>query len=383
MLDPLLAVRAAPLATSLGEGGSAAILSRLLVSDASKMAYGYEGAYVVKGRKKRYKAWPMILSLVFGCVSCVVLGVAIIIAVVVITVALAPQSTLQYYAENDTRLASLPLFFCQNVSLDVSENDIAPQANFEATMYVLDYLPPMSATKNPLTFSGLQSIPSRHTYRYVAYILSQSTICVSGCIPGYTYNFYNVHIISGVANIDSFSKNPTTDSSYSLGHKRVVELCTDGYSYFTYNVSGADDYYAVVAVPERSVLITVNITVTFNRKEYSLDQVMNGSYPNCTSTTLTDPCNLPVPLGSNVLVVAGQPQNWDNNSYTPVTVSCANTRPSSFVLISVVPLVCVFLVICLAGVCGSFIAPHYSCKSKIKHEGAENAPLVPYVPKDD
>ena len=351
------------------------------------MAHGYEDAYVVKGRKERCVSWPMILSLVFGCVFCVVLGVAIIIGLVVVAVVLAQQSTLQYYSLNETRLVSLPLFFCQNVSLNVSENNIAPQANFEATMYVLDFFPHLSATENPLIFSGLRSVLSRHTFRYLAYLLSQSTISVSACVPDDIDYAYNVHIISGLANLASFSKNPTSDSSYSLNHTRVAKLCRDGYIHFTYNVSGADDYYAVVAVPEISVLsINVNFTVTFNRREYSLNQIMSGSYPNCTSTTLTDPCNLPVPLGSNVLVVAGQPQNWDNNSNTPVTVSCANTRPSSFVLISVVPLVCVLFVICLAGVCGSFITPHCNCKSKKNNDdGAENRnhPLVPYVPKDD
>ena len=352
------------------------------------MARVYGGApvnYVVKGPKKRYKAWPMILSLVFGCVSCVVLGVVIIIALVVVAVTLAEQSTLQYYAVGDTRLATLPLFFCQNVSLSVSGNSKAPQANFEATMYVLDYTPPMSATKIPLTVSGLRSIPSDHTYRYEAYLLSQSTISVSACVPDDNDYAYTVHIVSGLANISSFIKNPTTDSS--LVHKRITKLCLKGPKHFAYNVSGADDNYAVVVVPELPLTTTVNVTVTFNRSEYSLDQVMNGSYPNCTSTTLTDPCNLPVPLGSNVLVVAGQPQNWDNDSYTPVTVSCANTRPSSFVLISIVPLVCVLLVICLAGVCGSFIAPHCNCKSTKKIKDGEavnvNAPLItPYVPKD-
>ena len=323
---------------------------------------------VVKGRKKKCEAWPTILSLVL---SCVVLGVTIGIALVLIAVAPVQQSTLQYYALNDTRLVSLPLFFCQNVSLDVSENEIAPQTNFEATMYVLDYTPPMSAaTKIPLTVSGLRSIPSGHTYRYELYLLSQSTISVSACVPHYSDHVYDVHIISGLSNIASFSEHPTTDSSYSLDHKRVAKSCRHGYSHFTHNVSGADDYYAVVAVPEDLVSTVVNITVTFNRREYSLDQIMSGSYPNCTSTTLTDPCNLPVPLGSNVLVVAGRPQNWDDTSYTPVTVSCVGTRTPSFVLISVVPLVCVLLVICLTGVCGSFIAPHCSCKSK-KGEGTE------------
>ena len=352
------------------------------------MARVYGGApmdYAVKGRKKRYKSWPMILSLVFGCVSCVVLGVAIIIAVVVIAVALAPQ-TPQYYAVDDTRLASLPLFFCQNVSLDVSVNKLDPHVNFEATMYVLDYAPPISATKIPLTVSELRSIPSDHTYRYEAYLLSQSTINVSGCVPDSSDFAYTVHIVSGLTNIASFIKNPMTVSS--LAHKRIAKLCRKGYTHLTYNLSGADDIYAVVVVPEDLMATTVDITVTFNRSEYSLEQIVNGSYPNCTSTTLTDPCNLPVLPGSNVLVVAGQPQNWDNNSYTPVTVSCANTRPSSFVLISVVPLVCVLLVICLAGVCGSFIAPYCNCKSTKKIKDGEavnvNDPLItPYVPKDD
>ena len=100
------------------------------------MARVYGGApvgYVVKGQKKRYK---MILSLVFGCASCIVLGVAIIIALVVVAVTLAAQSTPQYYAVDDTRLASLPVFFCQNVSLEVLENTKDQQAIFEATMYV-------------------------------------------------------------------------------------------------------------------------------------------------------------------------------------------------------------------------------------------------------
>ena len=326
----------------------------------------------------------MILSLVFGCVSCVVLGVVIIIALVVVAVTLAEQSTPQYYAVDDTRLATLPLFFCQNVSLDVSENNKAPQANFEATIYVLDFTPPMSATKIPLTVSELRSLQFDRTVSYQAYLLSQSTIEVSACVPDSSDFAYTVHIVSGITNIASFIKHPSTDSS--LAHKRVAKLCKKGYTHFTYNVSGADDHYAVVVVRE-DFSTTVNITVTFNRKEYSLDQVMSGSYPNCTSTTLTDPCNLPVPPGSNVLVVAGQPQFWDNSSYAPVTVSCANTRPSSFVLISVVPLVCVLLVICLAGVCGSFIAPHCNCKSTKKIKGGEavnvNALLItPYVPKD-
>ena len=359
--------------------------STTLHQDDFRMARVYGGApvgYVVKGRKK---AWPMILSLVFGCVSCVVLGVAIIIALVVVAVTLAAQSTPQYYTVDDTRLASLPVFFCQNVSLEVLENTKDQPAIFEATMYVLDYAPPMSATKNPLIYSEVWSAAPKHTRRFQAYLLSQSTISMSACVPDDIDLAYDVYLVSGVTKIDSFSKNPTPDSS--LAHKRVTKLCREGCSHLTYNVSEAD-YYAVVAVPEDVQSTTVtNITVTFNREEYSLDQIMNGSYPNCTSNSLTEPCTLPAPLGSNVLVVAGQPRNWNNNSYTPVAVTCAITRPSSFVLISVVPLVCVLLVICLAGLCGSFIAPHCSCKSTKKiNDGEEgnhvNAALIPYVPRD-
>ena len=351
---------------------------------------GYSAIPAVRKPKERKisrcRSWPAILSTVIGCILCVVVGVAVVIGLLAVTVVLAgATSTVQYYVPGETRFSSIPLFFCKSITLDVTTNSNQPEANFGASIYVVDSTPPISSIRRPFTISATNHTRD-HAYRILTYLLPRSTINVSACVSKYTYNLY---IFKGDANLQSFAADPASAAEYSLIQTRITTLCSEGNDTVFFNVSGTDIEPYVVAFVSDTIPFKYNTKVVFNRTEYSL---ANESYPNCTTFASDVPCKVPVPLSasSRLLVSIPVPPNWNNDSNAPVTLSY-ESRPESFVIISVLPLIAVLLPVCLFGIFGSFCKCNRKSK-KVKvvamNENDPVAPLIrddlrPYIPNDD
>ena len=354
---------------------------------------GYSAIPAVRKPKERKisrcRSWPAILSTVIGCVLCVVVGVAVVIGLFAVSVVLAgATSTPQDYVPGETRFSSIPLFFCKSITLDVTINSKQPEVNFGASIYVVDSTPPISPIRRPLTISGKNDTQD-HAYRLVTYLLPQSTINVSACVSKYTYSLY---IFKGYANLQSFAADPASAAEYSLipdKETRITTLCSEGNDTVFFNVSGSDIELYVVAFVSEMVPFKYNTKVVFNRTEYSL---ANESYPNCTTFASGLSCKVPVPLStsSRLLVSIPVPSNWSNNSNALVKLYY-ESRPESFVIISVLPLIAVLLPVCLFGVFGSFCKCNRKSK-KVKvvamNENDPVAPLIrdglrPFIPNDD
>ena len=339
---------------------------------------GYAAIPEAKEKKRLgCRSWPAILSTVIGCVLCVIVGIAIFVGLIAVVVILAGQSALQTYSPGETRLANTPaLFFCKSVSLDVLTNKDYPNTDFEVTVYLVGFTPPTSPIRRPLTLSVHNHTQVRHGFRFLTYLQPRSTIVVTACAHNSPYSLY---IFMSLTNLNSFHIDPATADTYSLIPRRLISTpCSEGNDHVYFNVSVPELY--VIGLVSDVLPFYYNATTVFNRTELSL---ANGTYTNCSSSTISPPCKVPVPLSvtSNLLVDVAVPSNWNNISNAPVTLTC-ESRPESFVIISVVPLLAVLLPVCLFGIFGSFCK--CSCKSKkVKVQAInENDPIVPLI-RDD
>ena len=338
-------------------------------------------------KKSKFQFWPICCTTTFGCVSFVILAIAIGIAIGAIFIFLGQRFfTNRHLSPDETQLVSIPDFLCQSVSLS---------AGSETTMYLLDQAPPLSVY-SPVIHNNFQT-NLRYLY-FQTFLQANSIVTVRACVPDST--IYNMHIFSGLSNLNSFVNDPTTVTRYSLIPSLIVQSCR--VSNLNYNSTNGRfaDVYVVAFVNIRSGALSTfaaNVTVQFNRSLYSLDFAKNSikQLSNCTSFSSTSPCQLDVPQGSssNALVVAAEPPNWDNVTNIPVTLQC-NARSSSFVIITIVPIVTLVLAFIAVGICCNLCCPRCHIKDKLGflnsgNDGRADVKIVvpegikPYVPNED
>ena len=334
-------------------------------------------------KKSRLQFWPICCTTCCGCVSFVILAIAIGIAVGAVFIFLGQRFfTNRPLAPDETQLVTVPEFLCQSVSLS---------AGSETTVYLLDQIPPFSEY-NPVTHNNFRT-NLRYAW-YQSFLQPNSIITVRACVPGSTT--YIMHVFSTLANLNSFLRDPSTVTRYSLISMIIEQSCNDTNLFFNDTNGRFAEVFVVAFVPNLISSFDANVTVLFNRSAYSLDFAKNSirQFSNCSSFSATSPCQADVPMDSttNAIVVAARPPNWDNNTNVLVTLQCV-PRSSSFVTFTLVPVIGLVLVFVAIGICCYMCCPRCRIKDELNLgiSGADQPDVqiiipegaTPYVPYDD
>ena len=337
-------------------------------------------------KSRRLQFWPICCTTCCGCVSFVILAIAVGIAVGAVFIFLGQRFfTNRHLAPDETQLVIVPEFLCQSVSLS---------AGSETTVYLLDRIPPLSAY-NPVTHNNFQT-NLRYTL-YQSFLQPNSIITVRACVPGST--IYRMHVFSTLANLNSFVSDPSTVTRYSLISMIIVQSCSESNLFYNDTNGRFADVFVVAFVPNvisSAASFDANVTVLFNRSAYSLDFAKNSirQFSNCSSFSATSPCQADVPMDStsNAIVVAARPPNWDNNTNVLVTLQCV-PRSSSFVTFTLVPVIGLVLVFIAIGICCNMCCPRCRIKDEfnlgISGAGQPDVQIIipegatPYVPYDE
>ena len=169
------------------------------------------------------------------------------------------------YSPTDTRIVPVNNALCQSLKMNVgAEGD----SGYLATLYVLN-APPKLTGRETFTFNVQPSFSSSSDYQYYYFYLHPgSNFTVSACVTQASYpaKFY---LFKGQQNFNRWQ-----DDEYYTGYKdsfNVVSVCSLENKTKSYSIGNNDDYYYLVYESVYYTVNGLNVTATFHRTRYEVD----------------------------------------------------------------------------------------------------------------
>ena len=235
-----------------------------------------------------------------------------------------------FYSPGDSRLLSLSSFFCDGGILELSSNN-----SIDAELFVIDSVPSLNDS-NDFTVT-IESTIDSFEYRFWQYYLyPNSNITASIC----TDLLANVYIVKGNDNANNWVNNPSQDVAEMFHY--APACCPNELEYsplISFEVQEEDEYYIIIH-NSLSTEISVNVTLKFERTEYSAPQFNTSE--SCT-VTKQGQCTVGINYNTglqNFLIKTSIPDNvnWEEN--VRVSLNC-DQRGWAYAVATLVPLMVV------------------------------------------
>ena len=297
--------------------------------------------------------------------SCAVVSLVVVFIVIFLTVIIGSivgssndksqknNIATNFYSPGDSRLVSLSSFFCDGGVLELTSNTV------DAELYRVDSVPPLNDTNN-FTINFESSIYSSRFRFWQYHLYPNSNIMISLCANLVA----SVYIVKGNDNANSWAKSPSRDVAELF---RYVGACCPNKLDFapkiTYRVEQEDEYY-VILHNSLSAEVFVNVSVSFERTEYSAPDVESSC-----DVSERGQCSLSIPYGTgsqSFLVITSIPQTVDWEENISVSVNC-DQRGWAYALVVLLPIaviVGIVLTIVLSIVIVCFCKCKKPCKSR-------------------
>lgn len=242
-----------------------------------------------------------------------------------------------FYSPGDTRLVSYSSFFCAGVTLKENSSSTG------ASLYLITETPPLDDCNN-FTISSTMALKDNEYNYWNYYLYPNSNFSTEVCSSS-SGTDGKLYIVKGKDNFKLWISSHSNDLAVAVFSISTV-LCSTIVQPYTYHISEEDEYYFIYYnLPGNNIILQLNVTVSFERFEYSTANLT--SQANC-SITIAGECSLTVPYGStySALIVTDVPENVDWGENVDVTWSCAN-RGWAYAVVILVPIVTVAGVIAL------------------------------------
>ena len=246
-----------------------------------------------------------------------------------------------FYSPGDTRLVSYSSFFCAGVTLKENSSSTG------AFLYLITETPPLDDCNN-FTISSTMALKDNEYNYWNYYLYPNSNFSTEVCSSS-SGTDGKLYIVKGKDNFKLWISSHSNDLAVAVFSISTV-LCSTIVQPYTYHISEEDEYYFIYYnLPGNNIILQLNVTVSFERFEYSTANLT--SQANC-SITIAGECSLTVPYGStySALIVTDVPENVDWGENVDVTWSCAN-RGWAYAVVILVPIVTVAGVIALCIIC--------------------------------
>ena len=279
-----------------------------------------------------------------SCIAGLLSAIILLVGFIIFGIEYYEQKPIpSFYSPGDTRLVSYSSFFCAGVTLKDNSSRTG------ASLYLITETPALNDCNN-FTINSTMALKDNEYYFWNYYLYPNSNFSSEVCSPppGADGKLY---IVKGTANFSAWISSPSSDFAvavFSIG----TALCSTIVQQYTYHVIEEDEYYFVYYnLPGNNIILQLNVTVSFERFEYSTADL--ASQANC-SITSAGKCSVVVPYGSSysALIVTDIPENVDWGENVDVTWSCAN-RGWAYAVVILVPIATIvgFVTLCIIVLC--------------------------------
>ena len=204
---------------------------------------------------------------------------------------------------------------CQSLGLSVGYDGDYEVYGYLATLYILNAQPKLTGHET-FTFSVQPPVDySRDYVFYYYYLHPGSSFTVSACLtdPTLLVDFYLFKGRNNFKNWQDYEYSPNYKDYFS-----VDTACSDGNKTKSYSVGDYDNYYYLVYHYSITTYVTdgLNITATFHRTRYEIDNSTIVDSCSENSNDLGSSCSLSVPFSGHTGYLAITPVNPDTLDWT-------------------------------------------------------------------
>ena len=208
------------------------------------------------------------------------------------------------YSPTDTRIVPVNNILCQSLGLSIGDDGDYEPHGYVATLYILNTRPKLTG-RETFTFSVHPSSDYTANYKfYYFYLHPGSNFTVSACITDMSSSA-NFYLFKGQRNFQNWQ-----DNEYSTNYKDfffVDTMCSDGNKTKSYSVGDNDDYYYLVYSDLSFVTDGLNVTATFHRTRYEIDNSTVIDFCSENSNYYGASCSLSVPFSGHTGYLAITP----------------------------------------------------------------------------
>jgi hypothetical protein len=285
---------------------------KLIVTSVTSRDVEFRESNLYHTPRRDGKRKPPLVSTPLCCLlaSVTLIGFILVITAVAVRYSGAHHMYRWLVTIGDTELIPVDSYFCQQVCLTIDDRQTGNtdgSAAAAAKMILLDRPPPLDGTSS-VTIKADFHINEFKEYiddygwydynyeiNYVTWsfqLYKGSMVAVEACIDSESeLQQVLFAFIKGKADYDNFKR----DQSFS--ESKIIPSCDGNNSLkFDRNINENGRYYMIFQTDDEAdnTQSFVNATLKLNRKEYSIDDVINA--PNCTTRNNAESCTLPIPF---------------------------------------------------------------------------------------
>ena len=211
------------------------------------------------------------------------------------------------YSPTDTRIVPVNNILCQSLGLSIGYDGNDYGYGYTATLYILNAQPKLTG-RETFTFSVQLSGYTANYKFYYFYLHPGSNFTVSACITDLSASA-DFYLFKGQRNFNKWQ-----DDEYSTNYKDyffVDTMCSDGNKTKSYSVGDNDDYYYLVYSGLSFVTDGLNVTATFHRTRYEINNSTIVDSCSEISNDYGSSCSLSVPFSGHSGYLAITPVNPD------------------------------------------------------------------------